>query len=64
MAVLVSTYTAGGSNLGLPAVLHHFHRVGTSNAGCSIADELFVSFEQLLTLADRRGIKYDRYVTA
>ena len=30
-------------------------------AGCSIADELFSSFEQLLTLADRKGVKYDRY---
>ena len=29
-------------------------------AGCSIADELFTSFEQLLTLADRKGVKYDR----
>ncbi len=30
------------------------------SAGCSIADELFTSFEQLLTLADRKGVKYDR----
>ena len=28
-------------------------------AGCSIQDELFASFEQLLTLADRKGGKYD-----
>ena len=28
-------------------------------AGCSIQDELFASFEQLLTLADRKGSKYD-----
>lgn len=27
--------------------------------GCSIQDELFASFEQLLTLADRKGSKYD-----
>lgn len=31
-------------------------------ACCSIADELFTSFEQLLTLADRKGVKYDRFV--
>ena len=28
-------------------------------AGCSIQDELFASFQQLLTLADRKGSKYD-----
>ena len=31
--------------------------------GCSIADELFTSFQQLLTLADRKGVKYDRCAT-
>lgn len=31
-------------------------------ACCSIADELFTSFQQLLTLADRKGVKYDRFV--
>ena len=31
-------------------------------AGCSIADELFTSFDQLLKLADRKGVTYDRYV--
>ena len=30
------------------------------DAGCSIADELFTSFQQLLTLAARKGVKYDR----
>lgn len=39
-----------------------FLQVAMLSAGCSIADELFVSFEQLLTLADRKGVKYDRYV--
>ena len=29
-------------------------------AGCSIQDELFMSFEQLLSLADRKGVQYDR----
>ena len=29
-------------------------------AGCSIADELFDSFQQLLTLADSKGAVYDR----
>lgn len=29
---------------------------------CSIADELFGSFENLLTLSDKRGIPYDRWV--
>ena len=28
--------------------------------GCSIQDELFGSFEQLLTLADKKGSTYDR----
>lgn len=27
---------------------------------CSIADELFGSFENLLALSDRRGVPYDR----
>lgn len=31
-------------------------------AGCSIADELFDSFENLLKVAERRGITYDRIV--
>ena len=30
-------------------------------AGCSIQDELFASFEQLLALADQNGTTYDRY---
>ena len=30
--------------------------------GCSIQDELFGSFEQLLALADEKGAKYDRCV--
>ena len=29
-------------------------------AGCSIQDELFGSFEQLLALADEKGATYDR----
>ena len=29
-------------------------------AGCSIQDELFGSFEQLLALADEKGTTYDR----
>ena len=29
-------------------------------AGCNIQDELFDSFDQLLDLADRKGISYDR----
>ena len=29
-------------------------------AGCNIQDELFDSFEQLLKLADTKGIAYDR----
>ena len=29
-------------------------------AGCSIQDELFGSFEQLLSLADSKGATYDR----
>lgn len=33
-------------------------------AGCSIADELFDSFQQLLTLADRKGVVYDRCVVS
>ena len=32
------------------------------NAGCSIQDELFSSFEQLLSIADRKGISYDRWL--
>eukprot|EP00887_Chlorella_sp_A99_P005800 scaffold1.g5800.t1 len=31
-------------------------------ACCSIADELFVSFENLLALADKRGVPFDRIV--
>ncbi len=31
-------------------------------AGCSIQEELFGSFEKLLTIADQKGVKYDRYV--
>ena len=31
-------------------------------AGCSIQDELFASFEQILGLADKNGVKYDRIV--
>ncbi|KAK9846333.1 hypothetical protein WJX81_001781 [Elliptochloris bilobata] len=31
-------------------------------ACCSIQDELFASFEQLLALADRKGTTYDRFV--
>ena len=31
-------------------------------AGCSIQDELFGSFEQLLALADEKGATYDRSV--
>lgn len=31
-------------------------------ACCSIADELFVSFENLLQLADKRGVPFDRCV--
>ena len=31
------------------------------SAGCSIQDELFSSFEQLLSIADRKGVVYDRY---
>ena len=31
-------------------------------AGCSIQDELFGSFEQLLALADEKGATYDRYI--
>ncbi|KAL4424848.1 hypothetical protein ABPG77_011098 [Micractinium sp. CCAP 211/92] len=31
-------------------------------ACCSIADELFGSFENLLTLSDKRGIPYDRII--
>ena len=34
------------------------------DAGCSIQDELFASFEQLLALADRKGITYDRCARA
>ena len=30
-------------------------------SGCSIQDELFGSFEQLLALADAKGSTYDRY---
>jgi G3E family GTPase len=33
-----------------------------TTAGCSIADELFDSFENLLKVAQRRGITYDRIV--
>lgn len=29
-------------------------------AGCSLQDELFASFEQLLALADEKGTTYDR----
>lgn len=29
-------------------------------AGCSIQDELFGSFEQLLALSDKKGTTYDR----
>lgn len=32
------------------------------NAGCSIQDELFSSFEQLLKLMDTRGTQFDRCV--
>lgn len=35
-----------------------------SCAGCSIQDELFSSFEQLLSIADRKSITYDRCVPA
>ena len=31
-------------------------------AGCNIQDELFVSFEQVLALADKRGEPYTRIV--
>lgn len=34
---------------------------GLLTAGCSIQDELFGSFEQLLALADEKGTTYDRY---
>lgn len=30
-------------------------------AGCSIQDELFASFEQLISLSDKRGQPFDRY---
>ena len=33
-----------------------------TTTGCSIADELFDSFENLLKVAERRGITYDRIV--
>lgn len=60
MAVLVSTCVADRrySRFFRTAA---FKDSGMPNAGCSIADELFVSFQQLLTLADRKGVKYDRY---
>ena len=32
----------------------------TTAAGCSISDELFGSFDNLLALADKRGVPYDR----
>ena len=57
--MLVSTQLAAVTP---PPVYLLSHKVETPNAGCSIADELFTSFEQLLTLADRKGVKYDRYV--
>jgi hypothetical protein len=31
-------------------------------AGCTIKDELFASFEQVLAIADKNGVKYDRIV--
>ena len=31
-------------------------------AGCTIQDELFASFEEVLSMADRNGMKYDRIV--
>ncbi|KAL3158075.1 hypothetical protein ABBQ32_011681 [Trebouxia sp. C0010 RCD-2024] len=56
MAVLVRTCIADRRHLSF------LTQVAMPSAGCSIADELFVSFEQLLTLADRKGVKYDRFV--
>lgn len=36
------------------------HNFVVLRAGCSIQDELFASFEQLLDLAKKRGSTYDR----
>ena len=46
--------------LGLTESLTLRHTLLT--AGCSIQDELFGSFEQLLALADEKGATYDRFV--
>ncbi len=35
-------------------------RDGRVGIGCSIQDELFASFEQLIQLADKRGLPFDR----
>jgi hypothetical protein len=32
------------------------------DTGCTIQDELFVSFEQVLAIADKNGVQYDRIV--
>ena len=31
-------------------------------AGCTIQDELFLSFEQVLAIGEKNGVKYDRIV--
>lgn len=34
---------------------------GALHAGCNLQDELFASFEQVLTMADKRGEPYARW---
>ena len=43
-------------------MLTSFSQHNSFPTGCSIADELFDSFENLLKVAERRGITYDRIV--
>jgi hypothetical protein len=43
---------------------HHvpIHARQLACAGCTIQDELFASFEQVLGLGDKNGVQYDRIV--
>ena len=53
---------AGGSNSKSTADLTDTIELANGCACCSIADELFDSFENLLNIAKKRGITYDRIV--
>jgi hypothetical protein len=52
---------ASALQLGAWCTLPLTNRAAAPVFACSIADELFVSFENLVNLADRRGVPYDRW---